>query len=56
MKIDLHCHTKKAKTGDSETRNVTSELFKEKIINSNVKIIGITNHNLFDTINSLYLF
>ncbi len=48
MKIDLHCHTKKAKIGDAETRNVTSELFKEKIINSNVKIIGITNHNLFD--------
>lgn len=48
MKIDLHCHTKKTKMGDSETRNVTSELFKEKIINSNVRIVGITNHNLFD--------
>lgn len=48
MKIDLHCHTKRTKIGDSETRNVTLELFKEKIINSNVRIIGITNHNLFD--------
>ena len=48
MKIDLHCHTKRTKIGDPETRNVTLELFKEKIINSNVRIIGITNHNLFD--------
>ena len=48
MKIDLHCHTKKTKSGDDETRNVTPELFKEKVINSNVRIIGVTNHNLFD--------
>ena len=50
MRIDLHCHTKKTKRGDSDTRNVTTELFKEKILNSNVKIVGITNHNLFDII------
>ena len=50
MRIDLHCHTKKTKRGDSDTRNVTIELFKEKILNSNVKIVGITNHNLFDII------
>lgn len=48
MKIDLHCHTKKTKSGDDEARNVTPELFKEKVINSNVRIIGVTNHNLFD--------
>lgn len=50
MRIDLHCHTKKTKRGDAETRNVTTELFKEKILNSNIKIVGITNHNVFDII------
>ena len=31
MKIDLHCHTKKTKTCEKESRNVTIELFKEKV-------------------------
>lgn len=48
MKIDLHCHTKSTKQGDGISRNVTTELFKEKIINADVKILAITNHNLFD--------
>lgn len=48
MKIDLHCHTKSTKQGDGEGRNVTPELFKEKIANADVKIIAITNHNFFD--------
>lgn len=48
MKIDLHCHTKATKSGDGEGRNVTPSLFKEKIENSDVKIVAITNHNLFD--------
>lgn len=48
MKIDLHCHTKKIKTGESTTRNVTPQLFKEKIEDANVKIVAITNHNCFD--------
>lgn len=48
MKIDLHCHTKQIKSGDGEGRNVSPELFREKIINANVKIVAITNHNAFD--------
>ena len=48
MKIDLHCHTKQIKSGDGEKRNVTPEVFREKIINADVKIVAITNHNAFD--------
>ena len=48
MRIDLHCHTKKIKSGDGEGRNVTPELFYEKILNADVKIVAITNHNAFD--------
>lgn len=48
MKVDLHCHTKKVKSGDAYTRNVTKELFSEKVEEANVKIIAITNHNHFD--------
>ncbi len=48
MKIDLHCHTRKAKKGDGKGRNVTPELFKEKIELADVKIVAITNHNMFD--------
>lgn len=48
MKIDLHCHTLKTKTGDYETRNVAKELFAQKINDNNVRIVGITNHNAFD--------
>ena len=32
MRIDLHCHTKKVKTGDAYTRNVTKDKFFQKII------------------------
>ena len=31
MRIDLHCHTKSTKTGDGAKRNVTPELFRDKI-------------------------
>ena len=48
MKIDLHCHTRKTKQGDGKGRNVTSEQFKEKIELADVKIVAITNHNMFD--------
>lgn len=48
MKIDLHCHTKKIKKGDPTTRNVTAELFKEKITRADIRIAAITNHNHFD--------
>lgn len=48
MKIDLHCHTKATKKGDGDARNVTPELFQEKVANADVKIVAITNHNHFD--------
>lgn len=48
MKIDLHCHTLATKQGDGEGRNVSVELFKQKIADADVKIIAITNHNVFD--------
>lgn len=48
MKIDLHCHTQKIKSGDPLTRNVTTELFAQKIADADVKIVAITNHNSFD--------
>lgn len=48
MKIDLHCHTLATKQGDGEARNVTPDIFSEKIKNSGVKIVAITNHNKFD--------
>lgn len=47
MKIDLHCHTKQIKKGDGKGRNVTPEIFREKIANANIKIVAITNHNAF---------
>lgn len=48
MKIDLHCHTKKVKKGDPAGREVTPEIFRQKIIDADVKIVAITNHNTFD--------
>ena len=48
MKIDLHCHTKQIKSGDGMGRNVTPDIFREKIMDADVKIVAITNHNAFD--------
>ena len=48
MKIDLHCHTKSVKQGDGNSRNVTLEIFREKVINADIKILAVTNHNSFD--------
>ena len=48
MRIDLHCHTKQIKSGDGEKRNVTPAVFREKILNADVGIVAITNHNAFD--------
>ena len=48
MKIDLHCHTMATKKGDGNGRNVSPEVFREKVANSDVKIVAITNHNHFD--------
>lgn len=48
MLIDLHCHTKKIKKGDPETRNVEPSIFFEKVQKAKVGIVAITNHNHFD--------
>jgi len=48
MKIDIHVHTKKVKSGDADTRNVSAVRFGEIIKSTDVKIIAITNHNNFD--------
>lgn len=48
MKFDFHCHTRKVKKGDPPGRDVTPEIFAEKVNNANVGIVAITNHNVFD--------
>ena len=48
MRVDLHCHTKSTKKGDGDGRNVTKELFVQKVTDADVKIVAITNHNAFD--------
>jgi len=50
MKIDIHTHTKKIKSGDSELRNIDEVKFREIISLTDVKILAITNHNHFDLI------
>lgn len=47
MKIDLHCHTIKAKSGD-EGREIDPTSLIETLANNQVAIAAITNHNLFD--------
>ncbi len=49
MLIDLHCHTRKARAGDGEGREVSDDLFVEKIKASGVEIVAVTNHNIFDS-------
>lgn len=48
MKIDIHTHTKKCKSGDAPTREITPENFCETVLSTEVGIIAITNHNVFD--------
>ena len=48
MAADLHCHTKKTKSFESESRNVEINLFREKVEEAEVKMLGITNHNYFN--------
>lgn len=48
MKIDIHAHTKSTKSGDAVTRNISPDKFVDIIKDTEVKIIGITNHNHFD--------
>ena len=48
MKIDIHVHTRKVKSGDAATRNIEKDDFVDIIKDSDVKILAITNHNHFD--------
>lgn len=48
MKIDIHTHTRKCKSGDAPTRDISPEELYEAILSTEVKIIAITNHNYFD--------
>lgn len=48
MYIDLHCHTKKCKTGDASTREASKEIFIKQVNKANVGAVAITNHNVFD--------
>lgn len=49
MFIDLHCHTKNAKSSETK-REVSSQKFLSVLRNFNVGIVAITNHNLFDLV------
>jgi ABC-type cobalamin/Fe3+-siderophores transport system ATPase subunit len=48
MKIDLHTHTKKCKSGDAHTRAIAPADFCEILTSTEVGILAITNHNVFD--------
>ena len=48
MKIDIHCHTKKIRSGEPESRAVTKEVFLKSIQDAGVDIVAITNHDIFD--------
>lgn len=49
MKIDIHAHTRKIKSGDAPTRNIDKEKFINVLKDTDVKILAITNHNYFDS-------
>lgn len=48
VKIDIHVHTRKTKQGDAATREVSPEDFSRIVQSTDVKILAITNHNVFD--------
>jgi predicted metal-dependent phosphoesterase TrpH len=48
MKIDIHTHTRKCKSGDAHTREISPEGFCEAILSTEVGVVAITNHNVFD--------
>ena len=48
MKIDIHAHTRQCKSGDAPTREISPTDFCETILATEVRIIAITNHNVFD--------
>jgi len=48
VKIDIHCHTKKIRSGEPESRAVTKEVFSKSIQDAEVDIVAITDHDVFD--------
>jgi predicted ATPase len=48
VKIDIHTHTKKCKSGDPPTRAIPPASFCETVLATDVRIIAVTNHNVFD--------
>ncbi|WP_431110167.1 hypothetical protein [Variovorax paradoxus] len=48
VKIDIHTHTKKCKSGDALTREISPEGFCDAILSTDVRVVAITNHNVFD--------
>jgi len=48
VKIDIHCHTKKIRSGEPGSRAVTKEVFLKSIQDAGVDIVTITNHDVFD--------
>ncbi len=48
MRIDIHTHTLQCKSGDPPTRSIAPADFCERVLATDVGIIAITNHNLFD--------
>lgn len=48
MKIDIHTHTRKCKSGDAATREIAPEDFCSAILSTEVRVVAITNHNVFD--------
>jgi predicted ATPase len=48
VKIDIHTHTRKCKSGDAQTREISPEDFCDSILSTEVRVVAITNHNVFD--------
>lgn len=48
MKIDIHTHTKQCKSGDAPSREILPTDFSEAVRTTDVGIIAVTNHNVFD--------
>ena len=48
MKIDIHTHTRKCKSGDAPSREISPKDFCETVLATEVGIVAITNHNVFD--------
>lgn len=48
MRIDLHTHTQNCKKGDGSKRKISPEDYVAKMLEQEVKVCSITNHNKFD--------